>query len=113
MVSLPLVGLAYTVSSASKPRPYMIPIFFAGAVGFLSILAIAECHGLIMETYDTCDADVRRRRTAQTPHQLLRLPSRDSWDLALPYNPADGYAVTFQGAGHSESCVRDMAQYGR
>lgn len=78
MIALPLVGLAYTVSSAGKPRPYMVPIVFAGAVGFLSILAIAECHGLIMETYDTCDlqpgansrhrlqsmaADVRRRRT--------------------------------------------------
>lgn len=78
MISLPLVGLAYTVSSAGKPRPYMIPIVFAGAVGFFSILAITECHGLVMGTYDTCDlqpgvnsrhqlqnmaADVRRRRT--------------------------------------------------
>lgn len=62
MISLPLVGLAYTVSSAGKPTPYMIPIVFAGAVGFLSILSIVECRSLIMETYDTCGADVRRRR---------------------------------------------------
>lgn len=54
-LTLPLMGLAYTVSSAGRPKPYMVPIVFAGAVGFLSILAIAECHGLIMETFDTCD----------------------------------------------------------
>lgn len=54
-LTLPLMGLAYTVSSAGRPKPYMVPITFAGAVGFLSILAIAECHGLIMETFDTCD----------------------------------------------------------
>jgi MFS family permease len=54
-LTLPLMGLAYTVSSAGRPRPYMVPIVFAGALGFLSILAIAECHGIIMETFDTCD----------------------------------------------------------
>jgi MFS family permease len=54
-LTLPLMGLAYTVSSAGRPRPYMVPIVFAGALGFLSILAVAECHGLIMETFDTCD----------------------------------------------------------
>jgi len=32
MISLPLVGLAYTTSSAGKPRPYMTPIVFAGTV---------------------------------------------------------------------------------
>lgn len=77
MISLPLVGLAYTVSSAGKPRPYD-PIVFAGAVRFLSILATTKCHDLIMGTYDTWDlqpgansrhqlqsiaADVRRRCT--------------------------------------------------
>lgn len=52
---LPLMGMAYTVSSAGRPQPYLVPIIFAGAVGFLSNLAIAECYGLIMETFDTCD----------------------------------------------------------
>ena len=33
----------------------MIPIIFAGVIGFLSNLAIAECNGLIMETFDTSD----------------------------------------------------------
>ena len=77
-----------------------------------------------MGTYDTCDlqpganswhqlqsmaADVRRRRT-----NYLQLPSHDGWGLTLPHDPANGGAVAPQeGAGHSESCVRDAAQYGR
>lgn len=54
-LTLPLMGIAYTVSSAGRPSPYIVPLVFAGTLGFLSILAVAECHGIIMETFDTCD----------------------------------------------------------
>jgi MFS family permease len=54
-LTLPLMGLAYTIGSAGRPSPFIVPLVFAGALGFFSILAIAECHGLIMETFDTCD----------------------------------------------------------
>ncbi|KAF2820220.1 hypothetical protein CC86DRAFT_305362 [Ophiobolus disseminans] len=54
-LTLPLMGLAYTISSAGIPKPSMVPIVFAGTLGFLSVLAIAECHGIMMETFDTCD----------------------------------------------------------
>ncbi|KAF2713669.1 hypothetical protein K504DRAFT_369145 [Pleomassaria siparia CBS 279.74] len=72
-LTLPLMGLAYTVSSAGVPKPYMVPIVFAGAVGFLSILAIAECHGLIMETFDTCDL----QPGVNTRHRLQSLAIQD------------------------------------
>ena len=55
MISLPFAGLAYTLSSGGQPTNYMVPIIFAGLIGFLSNLAIGECQGLIMETYDTSD----------------------------------------------------------
>lgn len=55
MISLPFAGLAYTLSSGGHPTNFMVPIIFAGLIGFLSNLAIAECHGIIMETYDTSD----------------------------------------------------------
>ena len=55
MISLPFAGLAYTLSSGGQPTHYMVPIIFAGLIGFLSNLAIAECQGIIMETYDTSD----------------------------------------------------------
>ncbi|KAK0650853.1 hypothetical protein DIS24_g6425 [Lasiodiplodia hormozganensis] len=77
---LPLAGLAYTLSSSGPSKAhYMLPITFAALIGFLSVLAWAETHGLVMEAFDTCDlqpgtntrhrlqsmADVdRRRRTA-------------------------------------------------
>ncbi|KAL6713968.1 hypothetical protein ACLMJK_008462 [Lecanora helva] len=55
MISLPFAGLAYTLASGGPPTQYMVPIIFAGLIGFLSNLAIAECNGIIMETFDTSD----------------------------------------------------------
>lgn len=72
-LTLPLMGLAYTVSAAGAPKPYMVPIVFAGAVGFLSILAIAECHGLVMETFDTCDL----QPGVNTRHRLESIAVQD------------------------------------
>lgn len=70
---LPLMGIAYTVSSASRPKPYMVPIVFAGAVGFFSLLAIAECYGLMMETFDTCDL----QPGVNTRHRLQSMAVED------------------------------------
>lgn len=55
MFSLPFAGLAYTLASGGVATHFMIPTVFAGLIGFLSNLAIAECYGIIMETYDTSD----------------------------------------------------------
>ncbi|KAL8948639.1 MAG: hypothetical protein Q9222_005190 [Ikaeria aurantiellina] len=55
MVSLPLAGLAYTLASVGTQVSVAAPTVFAGLIGFLSNLAIAECNGIIMETYDTSD----------------------------------------------------------
>ena len=72
-LTLPLMGLAYTVSSAGAPKPYMVPIVFAGALGFLSVLAIAECHGIMMETFDTCDL----QPGVNTRHRLESMAVQD------------------------------------
>lgn len=77
MVSLPLAGLAYTLASVGPRVSVVVPTIFAGLIGFLSNLAIAECNGIIMETYDTSDLqpgmtgrprrelpeDIRKQRT--------------------------------------------------
>ena len=55
MIVLPFAGLAYTLASGGTHIHYMVPTVFAGLIGFLSNLAIAECNGIIMETYDTSD----------------------------------------------------------
>jgi hypothetical protein len=72
-LTLPLMGMAYTISSAGRPKPYIVPIIFAGAIGFLSILAIAECHGLMMETFDTCDL----QPGVNTRHRLQSMAAQD------------------------------------
>ncbi|KAF2196713.1 hypothetical protein GQ43DRAFT_242571 [Delitschia confertaspora ATCC 74209] len=72
-LALPLMGLAYTLSSAGRPVHWIIPIVFAGAVGFLSVLAIAECIGLIMETFDTCDL----QPGVNTKHRLQSMVIED------------------------------------
>lgn len=52
---LPFAGLAYTLSASGPSVSWATPTIFCGLVGFLSNLATAECIGLIMETFDTCD----------------------------------------------------------
>ncbi|MCJ1434537.1 hypothetical protein MMC27_003906 [Xylographa pallens] len=77
MILLPFAGLAYTLASGGPNTSFIIPTLFAAVIGFLSNLAIAECNGIIMETYDTSDLqpgmtgrprrilpeDIRRKRT--------------------------------------------------
>lgn len=55
VIILPFAGLGYTLSSRGPPFPWIVPVLFAALIGFLSNLAIAECNGLIMETFDTSD----------------------------------------------------------
>lgn len=55
MVVLPLSAIAYAVTSYGPPMPVAIPCVLAAAIGYLSNLAIAECLGLMMETFDTSD----------------------------------------------------------
>lgn len=52
---LPLAGICYAAVSSGPPLHVSIPTLFAGLVGFLSCLAITECNGLVMETFDCSD----------------------------------------------------------
>jgi MFS family permease len=58
-ILLPLVGAAYTAASSGPPTPVAVPVFLAALIGVFSGLAIAECNGLIMETFDTSDLPAR------------------------------------------------------
>jgi hypothetical protein len=55
MIVLPFAVLAYTFSSGGPDTPVALPCVFAAAIAFLSTLAISECNGLLMETFDTSD----------------------------------------------------------
>lgn len=54
-VLLPLAALASCLTYKGPPLHVAIPCLFAAMVGFLSTLAIAECFGYLMETFDTSD----------------------------------------------------------
>lgn len=52
---LPICGVCYACLSYGPPLTIAAPTIFATLVGFLSCLAISECNGLMMETFDTSD----------------------------------------------------------
>ncbi|KAJ6785655.1 hypothetical protein PWT90_06000 [Aphanocladium album] len=52
---LPLAGICYAAVSTGPPTHISLPTIFSLCVGFLSCLAISECNGLIMETFDCSD----------------------------------------------------------
>ncbi|KAK8147503.1 hypothetical protein G3M48_001512 [Beauveria asiatica] len=52
---LPLAGICYAAVSTGPPMHISLPTIFSLGVGFLSCLAISECNGLIMETFDCSD----------------------------------------------------------
>ena len=73
-LALPFAALAYTLSSWGPSITASVPIIFCALVGFLSNLAIAECVGLIMETFDTCDLQpgVNSRHRLQSMGETTR-----------------------------------------
>lgn len=73
-LTLPFAALAYTLSSPGPSVTWITPTIFCGLVGFLSNLAIAECVGLIMETFDTCDLQpgVNSRHRLQSMQETTR-----------------------------------------
>ncbi|OTA36697.1 hypothetical protein BTJ68_03330 [Hortaea werneckii EXF-2000] len=52
---LPFAALAFALTASGESISWTAPVLFTGVIGFLSCLAMAECVGLIMETFDTCD----------------------------------------------------------
>ncbi|TQV91153.1 Major facilitator superfamily transporter [Cordyceps javanica] len=52
---LPLAGICYAAVSTGPPMHISLPTVFSLGVGFLSCLALSECNGLIMETFDCSD----------------------------------------------------------
>ena len=53
--ALPIAGLAWVLTARGTSISWTAPTIMSGTVGFLSTLAIAECIGLTMEVFDTCD----------------------------------------------------------
>ncbi|KAI9725621.1 MAG: hypothetical protein M1828_002906 [Chrysothrix sp. TS-e1954] len=70
MIVLPLAGIGYAFASAGTKIHCSVPIVLTALIGYVSNLAIAECNGLIMETFDTSDL----QPGANSKHRLQSLP---------------------------------------
>lgn len=72
--ALPIAGLAFTLTSPGPSLSWTAPVIMSSIVGFLSTLAIAECVGLTMETYDTCDLQpgVNSKHRLQSLDSVIR-----------------------------------------
>jgi len=92
MILLPFAGLAYTLASGGPHINVMAPTIFAGLIGFLSNLAIAECNGIIMETFDTSDlqAGMTGRPRRDLPEEVRKTRTNFS---CFPRVTA-GFAIT-------------------
>lgn len=74
---LPLAGICYAAVSTGPPMHISLPTIFSFFVGFLSCLAISECNGLIMETFDC--SDLNPGMTGRQRGSSARNPKRTNY----------------------------------
>ena len=103
MIALPLAGVAYTLASAGRSVQYMVPIVFAGLIGYISNLAMAECNGIIMENFDTSDlqpgANSRHRLQSLPPSQKQRRTAYSAYPrVCAGFFTTQGMAFLFAAA---------------
>ena len=114
MILLPFADLAYTLSSGGAHIHYMVPTVFAGTIGFLSNLAIAECNGIIMETYDTSDlqAGMTGRPRRVLPDELASKRTNFSCfprvTAAFAISQAVAYLIAAAGTGTGGAIERRL-----
>jgi MFS family permease len=116
ILTLPVAGIAYTVASNGPPTPFILPIIFAGFIGFLSNLALAECHGIIMETYDTSDLQpgmTGRPRTSSNDKNASKRTNYSSFPRvtsAFAITQALGYLIAAAATGVGGVATRGLGQ---
>ncbi|KAL1302772.1 hypothetical protein AAFC00_003119 [Neodothiora populina] len=69
--TLPIAGVGFCLASPGPSMSWVAPTILSGLVGFLSCLAVAECIGLMMETFDTSDL----QPGVNTKHRLQSMES--------------------------------------
>ncbi|KAK8139581.1 hypothetical protein PG984_000704 [Apiospora sp. TS-2023a] len=85
---LPIAGAMYAVFSYGPPVPVAVPCLFAALVGFLSCLAISECNGIIMETWDCSDLEPGMTGRSKNPNSVEKRTNYSSFPRVTA-----GYAV--------------------
>lgn len=116
VLCLPFAGLAYTLSSNGPPIPWILPIIFAGLIGFLSNLALSECHGIIMETFDISDLQpgmTGRPRRSKYDNQACKRTNYSSFprvSSAFAITQSLGYCIAAAATGVGGIAQRHLGQ---
>lgn len=112
MLVLPLAGIGYTISSGGPPIPFIVPILFAALIGFLSNLAMAECHGILMETFDTSDLQPGMTGRSKTANGMKRTnySSFPRVASAFAITQGFGYLVAAAASGIGGALTRHLGQ---
>ncbi|TVY84557.1 hypothetical protein LSUE1_G000742 [Lachnellula suecica] len=111
---LPFAGMGYTLTSIGPPIPFIIPILFAALIGFLSNLAMAECHGIMMETFDTSDLQPgmtgrpRGKSGDKTAHKRTNYSSFPRVASAFAITEGIGYLFAAIATGVGGSAERQL-----
>jgi len=88
-IFLPLVGAGYTIASVGPDVSVAVPVLFAALIGFFSGLAISECNGMIMETFDT--SDLQPNMTGRPRRSSVKASKRTNYS-SFP-RVAAGFAI--------------------
>ena len=114
MLLLPFAGLAYTLASAGPPVHIGVPCTFAGLIGFLSNLALSECTGIIMETFDTSDLQpgmTGRRRSIVPQRDVEKRTNYSCYPrvtAGLMISQAIGFCIAAAATAAGGYVVRDI-----
>lgn len=112
---LPFAGLGYTLSSGGTHIHFIVPILFAALIGFLSNLAMAECHGIIMETFDTSDLQPgmtgrSRGRGSKSANKRTNYSSFPRVSAAFGITQGLGYLFAALASGVGGALTRNLGQ---
>ena len=112
-VILPMAGVMYAIFSFGPPVRVAFPCLFAGLVGFLSCLAMAECNGLLMETWDCSDLQpgmTGRRKNPKNAKQRINYSSFPQVTAGYAVVHSLGFVFAAGATGISGMAQRNLGQ---
>ncbi|RKF75505.1 hypothetical protein GcC1_078008 [Golovinomyces cichoracearum] len=113
---LPIFGLLVTLTTSGPPVPLVLPVLGSGFIGFLSNLAIAECHGIIMETFDTSDLEpyihdhLQSSLGSRSPTKLTNYSSFPRVSSAFAITETFGYIFAAGASGIGGVLTRKLGR---
>ncbi|KAI3326143.1 hypothetical protein HD806DRAFT_520814 [Xylariaceae sp. AK1471] len=112
-VILPIAGIIYTVLSTGPPVHVVFPSFFAALIGFLSCLAISECNGLLIETWDCSDLQpgmTGRSQSLKDSHKRTNYSSFPRVTAGWNFIQSLGFIFAAGATGLGGSVTRRLGQ---